>query len=116
MAQTMDEAVVHRVVHDIGYTKAVAFCLYLCNMGLCVLGDNGFGVIAFDRGMTVEYDAATRIFLGKTLCAADGLHAAVGAGSGDIVLQEDATSLDGADERVVDTNVVGSIGRGGERH
>ena len=86
MAQTVDEAVVHGVVHDVGYTESMPPLLDGGNVCLGVLGHDSLGGIVLDGFLSVEHDAATGVLLRKAACATDGLHAAIGAGSGDVVL------------------------------
>ena len=116
MAQAVDEAVVHGVVHDVGHAEGMALLLDGGNVCLGVLGYDSLSGIALDGLLSVEHDAATGVLLRKAASAADGLHAAIGAGSGDVVLQEYALATYGADECVVHTHVVGDVGGWGERY
>ena len=115
MAQAMNQAIVHRVVHDVRYAQLMAFCLYLCNMWLGILGNDSLCGITLDGFATVKHDTAARVFLCEASCATNRLHAAVGTRRSDIVLQEDALAVDRADEGIVDTYILGHIGGWSQR-
>ena len=116
MAQTVDEPVVHGIVHDIGHPEGVTLGLDCSHLGLSVLAYEILRVVSIDGLAAIDHDASGGVFLCKASDTTDGLHAAIGAGSGDIVLQQDALPFDGADERIVDTYVVGHICGRSERY
>ena len=116
MAKTIYEAIVHGIVHDVRNFQFQTSLLNLGNLRLGILCNDSIGVIILDGLVVVEHDATTRIFLCKATGSADGLHATIGARSGDIVLQQDALPIDGADECIVDTYVVRHICGRSERN
>lgn len=116
MAQAIDEAIVHGIVHDVGNSQFLSSLLHLGNLRLGILCNDGFGGIALDGLIAVEHDATARILLRKASGTTNGLHTAIGTGCGDIVLQQNTLALNGTDERVVDAHIMRHICGWSERH
>lgn len=114
MAQAVDEACVHGVVHFVGHAEPVPFFPKLC----C-----GRGAVAFH----VVECVLSRECLGRVNClyggegvflyvaegAAYGLQTAVGARGGDVELEHEGHSADGAYEGGVDAPPQSAAGVGG---
>lgn len=110
MVEAVDEAAIHGVVHLVGYAQGMATFPPFGGIAREVAFGFLEGFIARKVAAVGKLEGGDGIFLSVALCAAEGLHAAVGAGRLHVKLEQDASPPDGADERVADVGAFGGHG------